>query len=373
MRLIDKNIIIGSYGQMFAELYIDLLINRCEIPSDDICFVALDNQISSQCNSVCGVPAYNFSDCSLDEFSECRSITTISLNPSNSSQLEQIITTTPKLIEKIYVHLTEDEVNRWVSTKKQYGELTITKKNYMSDACLRIIPKIENFIAAETPFREKLQHVLERDNFKIFDARDAFRSLPDNTWRLFSRLYEEDKKSSKPEQKILFGAKQGVFSIKYILGVFKELSSRGKLLDYKYMVFTYKKDKSVRIILDLYCIYMRNIKRKNIDISYPTASNAISYNALIMSCNHLILQYRGSMTTAKSYIALGCGTVHVERGSNNEIELCQNDGINAGIYSNTAELIDNITNNAIDIVDNKRLIEENYDYKYKVLNKIYRA
>ncbi|MFA0508764.1 MULTISPECIES: hypothetical protein [unclassified Vibrio] len=363
----EKHLIVGYSSHIFVNLYIDMLINKCAIHKKNLYFLTLDNNVIK--NSI--IESKYYKDFSLEEISSAKSITFISLNKNNSFLFNDICSFNETSIEKIYVHLTEDELTRWVKTKSKNGFLKVTPRNYMSDDCITVLKKIRNFIAAEKAFNQDLQYVLERSDFNITDARDAFSVMPTKELEKFQELYKLKSQAINPEEKILIGAKRGVFTLSETISILNDLDKKGALLDYKYMIFTYNKRRKYRILLDVYCAYLRFFKRKNIDISFPTVTNGVTYNALVMSCNHIILQDRGSMTTIKEYIRMERGIVHVRDKSRNYRELTETIGVQVESYQNFSELASNIVNSKINIKENSLLVVNFFNKSFERLRKVY--
>lgn len=371
MKFNDKNIIVGFSNHIFVNLYINTLVSKCGIDKSDICFVTLDDTTESESSRI-GIETYNHTDCPLDEFTSCKTITFMSLGIFNSFLIRKIFEHSAKMIEKTFIHLTDDEVARWVKVKNKTGKLIVNKRSNIDADCIYVIDNAINYIAPNEPFHSSLKFVLGRDNFKLFDGRDAFKTMPTELWDKFTTLYQGDKEHSKPEDRILIGAKRGAFSLLDTISILQNLQAEGVLPKYKCMVFIDKKHKSHRVCIDLYLAYLKHIKKCDVDISFPTPVNNITYNALIMSCSHLILQGRGSMTTARCFISQGRGIVHVLSDSPNEIELTRSEGVKVASFNNFKKLAGNIKNNSINISHNQEKISNSYTLKYEVLSHIYK-
>ncbi|PMH46094.1 hypothetical protein BCU68_09315 [Vibrio sp. 10N.286.49.B3] len=364
----NKNAIIGRTSHTFLKLYIDMLIHKCDCSKDDICIIATDNSLTiSELDGVMVIP---FESVSNEDFIECKTITAISLSTHNSSYLSKIIDI-GDVRDKLYIHLTDDEVDRWLKTKDKHGELIPTKSNSFDDDCKHVLNHVKNLIAPRDYFEPSLQYLTGRDDLNFIDARDAFKSLPTLLWDKFSDVYTIDETQTAPENRIMIGAKRGVFSLFEVIALIQNLKKENLLPKYKLLVFTYKKKKSFRVLIDIYLGYLRKIRRCNVDISYPTATNSITYNALVMSCSHLLLQRRGSMSTTRSYLSLGRGVVHVEVDSPNYIELSKAESIKVAGYSSMRDVAKNIANGNIDLDINRKQIEERFEYKFSLLKDIY--
>lgn len=366
----DKHLIIAMANNIFTSLYIDMLINNVGVNAGDLAFVSLDNGDVTALSSKYKVLSGYVRDFSVGDFAQAKTITFISLYKSNSFLVRELLDYQLELIDKIYVYLTEDELDRWVATKVKYGKLVVTKRNFVESSCIEVLPKLKNFIVAES-FSDELEYVLEHNNFNIINARDAFSVLPVKLLARFEALYEDQSPNTLPEKKVLIGAKRHVFTLSEVLSFLRAMEKVGALLDYKYMIFTYKKRKFFRILIDFYCLYLRHIKRKNIDISYPTTSNSVTYLALVASCSDLILQRRGSMTTVREYLKMGRGVIHVKEGTRNLNELTKTIGVDVAKYSTFEELAKNIKENNIDIQKNKKIAQQYFKNCYELLGKIY--
>ncbi len=371
MSLNNKNIIIGFSEHIFTKLYIDMLVTKCNVDSKNICLIALNDIKDSAFLTGTNIQNFSYKDCSFSDLEKCKTITLISLTSINSAYIKKAFEFSDEIIKKTFIHITDDEVNRWVKTKDKYGKLKDTKKNHTNKDCIFVLNKALNFIAPNEPFKAKLEYVTGRNNFKLYDARDAFRTMPSNIWEQFNRLYVNDSEYTNPEKKILIGAKRRVFSLPQILRILHYLHKHKLLPEFKCMIFTHEKRKVSKIIIDLYLIYLKYFKKCNVNISFQSPTNNITYNALIMSCSDIILQGRGSMTTARCFVSIGKGVIHVKKDSPNDIELTRSEGIEVANYLEFNELALNIKNNNIDISNNKEKIEHKYRLKYNVLSSIY--
>ncbi|SHI42700.1 hypothetical protein VA7868_03689 [Vibrio aerogenes CECT 7868] len=368
----NKNIIVGKSNHVFTNLYIDMLIHNCHIHPDNLGLITLDDEKNTCLPAEHDIFIDYYKNYQLQELSTAKTITFISLNAYNSFLIQALLDFSGVNADKIYIHLTEDELSRWKETHEQYGEIRETKKNSVSSCCLSVLPRIKHFIASEQAFRPEMEILLKRTDFTIVDARDAFSVMPVQLLNKFRELYSEQTQHTQPENKILIGAKRGVFKYLEIISFLRALDKAGILRDYKYMIFTYEKRKFFRVMIDLYCLYLRHIRKTIIDISYPTVTNSVTYNALLVSCSHIILQPRGSMTSVKEFIKMGRGVVHVEKDTRNHLELTLSVGVDVAAYSDPAELAENIKNNHIDIHANQLKVTQRFKDSFAKLNALYK-
>ncbi|RYU42407.1 hypothetical protein ERW49_17925 [Aliivibrio finisterrensis] len=368
MSIKNKNVIIGSADQIFVTLYVDMLVNKCGCLKDGICIVSTDGMFDTY--KLNGVDIISFDSISIEEFIECKTITAISLSHYNSYPLAKIINAND-VLDKLYIHLTDDEVERWLKTAIKHKKLKPTNKNLLDDNCMFILNHVKNIIAPREYFESSLQFLIGRMDINYIDARDAFKSLPTNLWDKFSNIIDGDDNEVSPEKSIMVGAKRSVFPIRQVISLIQAFRYEGLLPEYKFVIFTYKKKKSFRIFLDMYLVYLRLVRRCNVDVAYPTATNAITYNTLIMSSSHLILQGRGSMSTARSYLNLARGIIHVKKGTPNYIELSKSELIDVDGYLSMRDIAQNVKKAYICPVKNRKQMEKRFEDKYCILRSIY--
>lgn len=231
MQFDNKNIIIGDSNHMFTNLYIDLLVNKCGIDKSDICFVSLNKVENNSIINNLNIDICRHDVCELKVLKKCKTITLISLSTKNSKFIRKVFEYSNEFIKKTYIHLADDELDRWIKTKNKHGKLIKTKDNYVGDACIYILDRVSNFIAPNAYFRSNLEFVLERKNFALFDARGAYKTMPMELWNRFINLYNYKGQYTKPEHKILIGGKRNVFSAYESICILGHLRKKSSFLN----------------------------------------------------------------------------------------------------------------------------------------------
>ncbi|WP_210455413.1 hypothetical protein [Vibrio crassostreae] len=366
---LNKNIIVGFEHHVFTKLYIDVLIRKCSIREEDIILISLSENVQGTHLKGTNVKLLNYFTVDLAALSSCKTITAISIGLSNAPFLKSLLERSDEFIDKLYIHLTDDEVARWLKTIEKHGSLVPTRNNQINEDCLFVLSKVTNFIAPEPYFRPSLKTILKRKDLNFYDARDAFKSMPSELWDEFEAMQSKYVEENRPEKKILIGAKVDTFSVLEILSVIYHLGMSGVLNQHKLLVFVKPKRAFFRIIVDAFLALFK-IKCV-VDISYVTPTNNINYNALIMSCSDIILQGRGSMSTARSFVSGGNGRIHVKDGSPNFIEMTEAEGISVSGYNTLAEIPQNFGKKPKAADKNREIIKSRFLQKYQVLNKIY--
>lgn len=365
------NIIIGYSTHIFTLLYIDTLVKKCGINKRNICLLSLDNTPENFYLDQSEVKVFNYNYFSKDALLSVKSITLMSLVTNNAAYIRELFEYSDTFIDKTYIHLTDDEVARWVKTKNTHGKLQQTRNNNLNEDCLFLLTKNRHFIAPKQPFREYLEYVLERDNFNLYDARDAFKTMPSELWDKFKNVYRNRHTDTLPENKILIGAKRDSFSQIDTFKIIKALNKKGLFPHFKCLIFVAEKRQYFKLLLTLYSLYLKYFKRIDLNITCHGPANNVTYNSLVMSCSHLILQGRGSMTTARSFLSVGNGVIHIKENTPNDIELTKAEGVNVAKYLTFDELAEQILNTKINVKSNSDVIELKYLNKYEVLESIY--
>ena len=367
---LNKNIIVGFENHVFTKLYIDVLIRKCSIKEEDIVLISLSE--SDQINHLKGtnVRLVNYRNVDPAALVSCKTVTSISLSLSNAPFLKSLLECSDKFIGKLYIHLTDDEVARWLKTIDKHGSLIQTRNNQINEDCLFVLSKVINFIAPEPYFRPSLEKILKRQELNFYDARDAFKSMPSELWDEFECMRSKYVEETRAENKILIGAKADTFSVLKILSIIYHLGMAGVLNQHKLLVFVKPKRVFSRLVIDTFLTLFK--MKCVVDISYVTPTNNINYNALIMSCSDIILQGRGSMSSARSFISGGSGEIHVEVGSPNYIEMTESEGISVSGYNTLAGIPQSFEKKSKATDENRQIIKSRFSQKYQVLNEVYR-
>ncbi len=367
---LNKNIIVGFENHVFTKLYIDALVRKCSINEEDIILISLSEHSEGTCLNGTNVRLLNYRTVDLASLVSCKTITSMSLGPNNAPFLKRIMEFSGEFVSKLYIHLTDDEVARWLKTLEKHGSLVPTRNNQVNQDCLFVLGKALNFIAPEPYFRSSLEKILKRNNLNFYDARDAFKSMPSELWDAFEHIQSKHIDETRAEKKILIGAKADSFATFEILSIIYHLGVAGVLNQYKLLVFVKPKRFFSRIIVDTFLALFK--VKCVVDVSYVTPTNNINYNTLIMSCSDILLQGRGSMSTARSYISGGNGRIHVKGDSPNFIEMTEAEGITVCSYNALNEIPSSFEKKDKTYELNQKIMKDRFLQKYQILSDIYR-
>ncbi|WP_064609113.1 hypothetical protein [Photobacterium sp. J15] len=367
----NKHVIIGHGKHVFTNLYIDVLVNKANVDQDKLVFLTIDSDAETDLPSNVRVSCVSYDRALLSQLSEAKSFTLISFTSTNSFVVKDIYDFEKDLIKKVRIYLTDDELDRWKKIKQQKGVIAESKKLHISSDVVELLPRIKTFITLDKAFRGALSDVLGRDDFNIINVRDPFATMPVEHTDKLNDLFEMKLIHDKPENRILLGSKRERFTLKQLISLIKSFNKQGILNDYKFLLFHHDKVKFTRILIDLYCLYLRYVKKSIVTISYPTVTNSLTYTCMIMSCSHFILQPRGGISSARQYMTNGRGIVCVSEGSPNDRELSYGLGLDLIRFSSFDDLAKKIKNNNVDIEENKIKMREELSSYFKLLKSSY--
>jgi hypothetical protein len=370
MNFTNQHLVIGDSNSIFISLYIDVLVNRCHIKQDKIVFVTLDSELNNTLPKNIDIKFITYTDCPTESLATADSITLMSFHKGNSFVVKNLYALNQDLLSKVHIYLTDDEVARWRKIKKKKGRIVPDNKLIGSND-VEMLPYLKSFITSERAFRKPLNEVLGRNNFRIIDVRDPFSTMPVAQTDKFNEILEMDSVHDQPEKKILIGSKRGSFSFREVRQLLNSLNKQSLLEEYKFIFFTEKRRLRVRILTDLYCQYLRHIKKVLVDVSCPMVTNSLTYTSLIMSCSHFILQGRGGMSSVRGYISNGRGVVCVQKNTPNHFELTHGLELEVISYTSFDNLAQQIDSSDVDIQHNMRKMTATLDRYYQELKNLY--
>lgn len=378
-----KHIFLGSGKSWFLYLFIEQIVSFFDKQRlNEILFVDIEKNIEFSFNfSHFGIQTITLENLLRSKenwnISESKTLTLMSFDQNNAKSLSQLVSIWgEQLLHNVYIHLCENEISRWVQLLKN-GKLEASLKYQIDDNLIYLLGKIKNFILAKEPLLPDLCQVLgkNKEDINYFDARDCFLSISKKTYETMSLLFNTDPYYERVvEKKVVFGTKRDVFSPFFIIKVLNSLKKKKKILDFSYVVFTYKKNKWIRIVLDCYCLWLRHLCKKNIDISYPVyTENILLYNLNLWSASDIIVQKRGGMSSVRTYFLINNikTKVHVQKDSRDEKELSINEQFKVYSFSDVNELTNNLNDDYSSTKFNNEQANTVFRKKLEILKRIY--
>lgn len=303
MNFDNKNIYIIPQEDRFFRLQADYLIERVGVNLDDIVAIYIEDVVPVDINIYPGIKYYNAKNVNLHDLKNARSITTMSLAKYNSELVARIIKTHPMIVDKLYVLITDDEVDRWEIQFEKYGKLKPENKYNIDENVLFVLSKVKYFIGFENVFKSSLEAILERQ-VELIDAGCMFDILSTRDQEKLDAIVDISCEGST--KKMLFHTKpvnrnRDLFKFYCFVKAFYKVYAN----DAHFVVFAGGiRSRLALSIINLYAM-LRLSRHIKIDVVHPTDRR--SYALLLMSCDYLFLQARGGCGAARALMQNGRG------------------------------------------------------------------
>ncbi|MEZ8195319.1 hypothetical protein [Vibrio cortegadensis] len=368
-----KHVFIIAAKDNFFYLNADALINKAGVDPNKmvvLVFGASKTDLDMM-RKVDGVTYDIVNEQNIAALMEAKTITFMSVNAQNSQYINAALELDRNMVDKVHIFVTDDEIDRWNHSYKKYGELKVNTSPKITQQEIDVINKLRLFIGHSGTFFTKVKEILKRDDVKFIDAGVIFDTLACHIVNPLNDAILKNEQLAGKEQKILIGTKQKSVDLNEIKSILLSLCRYKAGESYKILIMWHKKHRKQRILLDLFIIWLRHVRRQTIDISYVTALSPVAYTALISSCSHIVLQRRGGASTVRSYLKLGKGILCVSAGSENEFGFKKALGLDVISFHSSDELVSGILNSKIDArLNAEKTIAEEFRSS-KVLSALY--
>lgn len=312
-----KNIFFISDRDYFFQLQADALINKVGIEADSILAVVYktgQGAVSSE--KPRGIRYIKYEDINLKDLLEAKSFTFISLNNWNSPIVEKLIDLNDCIIEKLYIFITDDEVERWRKNREENGVLSVDLNAHISESCIQVLKKVKFFIAPTPYFKPVISRALNRNALEFYNCSIIFDILPHEASGLLKKsLNVSGRNEPSQELRVLIGTKgvNWVFLLKIIWYFTKALRKR-ELNKVRILVLLEQKNQK---IIDRLLFLKRFLGVKVVDFTYLSRMPPHLYNATVASCDVILLQDRGGASTARLFCKWACGTLVIRKKTPN--------------------------------------------------------
>jgi len=353
MSLKNKHIFIITDIDKFFYLQANALIEKSKIKASSLCAIVIKGSGEDnfeKVKKVKGVEYIRYDEKIIDDIIQAKTITSMSLSSYNSWLINKLIKTDESILDKYYIFITDDEVDRWKSICAKNGELIADDTKFMTKDDVEILKKVKNMIALKIVFEPVISKILNRKiNFintgVIFDTLEFKKHL-----QLEALLsgYQVNN-----EFKILYGTK-GV--TKESIKEFYKFVSKLKLNNKKISFVIFARHPLKIILLELIRLYLRIFKNKNFGINYLNHTDPLTYTCIVMSCSHIILQDRGGASTAKLFAKLGRGALCIKNNIHNSYFFEKGHNLEILKYNSIEHLRDLIMQRDVDLEKNSKQI-----------------
>ncbi|SDS66640.1 hypothetical protein SAMN05216198_2471 [Halopseudomonas litoralis] len=358
---------IGDRDRFFY-LFGDALISKLGLPAEKVVSIVLKSG-RQPVNSprLTGVSYFNYADVEIESLSKAKSLTFMSLTKWNSPVVRRLISASDEFLEKIYIFITDDEVDRWKKNHAVNGRLVEDLKLDISGDCISVIEQVKFFIAPKAYFHEKIREISDRNDIEFFDASIIFDVLPHCYSEMMRRVFCENLEYGAGGARVLVETKG--FSWKKLFKFLKNPVFQQRSPDIQLFCFINPRR---RLLVEVFRAYQKVIGRGLFNITYLAPMPPQMYNAMLASCTHLILQDRGGASTARLFAKWGRGRIAVRRNSPNHLFLEECYGINLYVYDRIKEIDESFFDGVgFDPLDSAKNVCAEEDRSLSVLSSLY--
>lgn len=334
MNFKDKHVFFISDRDRFFFLFGDSLIAKLGLPAECIVPVVFESgmqPISSP--RLTGVFYMDYEEVGIDSFSEAKSLTFISLNEWNSPIVKRLIDARADLLEKLYIFITDDEVDRWRKNHTANGQLIEDPSLYISSDCIYVLERVKFFIAPKPYFHRAIREVTRRDDIGFVNASIVFDVLPHEYSEMMRRIFGKKFQYGGASHRVLVGTKG--YSWKKFLKLLNNPIFQRYASSIHLFCFV---SPSRRFLVEIFVLYKKVLGRSFSNITYLAPMSPQMYNAMLASCTHLILQDRGGASTARLFAKWGRGRIAVRKNSPNHIFLENCYGVDLYVYGREQDI-----------------------------------
>jgi len=352
----NKHVFIITDIDKFFYLNADAYINKVGISADRLCAVVLQTGSVDRFNElqfVEGVMYERFSEDVYAHVFKADTITSMSLMSYNSWFVHKLIEMNSSILDKLYLFLTDDEVDRWRIIFAKHGKLVPDLQLYFTDHDIAVLSVIKNVIAVPSTFKPLLKDIFKHE-VNYVDVGCVFDILPSYESSLLKKILPNS--SLQGAFKILWGSK----------GVTRR--SFHELLQFMWYVKVKNTEINVFtrnpfqvIAVSIVRAIINVVSKKGLTVICLNHMDPLSYCSMVMSCNYFVLQDRGGASTAQLYLKWGRGIVCIRQKSHNSEYFKSGLRVNFIEYNTVKDLWN-------DIVTNKISIKENSEQLYSLEN-----
>lgn len=364
--LTGKHVLFISNVDKFFLLYADALLSKVGVVADELVAVVYDSGRASRSQArIPGVHYLDFDPCHLAHYIDAKSLTFMSLLSWNSGIARSLIEHDERVLDRLYVFITDDEVARWDANVRKNGALMAEARRHISDDCIFSLSKIRNFIAPVPYFKNKISCVTGRKDLVFHDASPVFGILPSRSSLAFDGLLIDNDGYDAVKYRVLVGSKG--WSWRGFIDVLRSVNG-GLARDFQFVVFA---SSSQRLMIELYLAWRRRFEGVAFNIVFLENIPAVAYSAMVASCTHLVLQRRGGASTARVFCGWGKGTLMIEAGSPNNAFFKDVYKVDFLSFASEKQVVERILHGQVDVHGNSSAIAKEEQRSIGVLAQIY--
>lgn len=355
VELVDKHVFLIGDNDKFFYLQADSLINKAGVNQEHLCAIVLPYSDVDEFDSLRkleGVTYLKYSECLLAKIIKSKSITVMSLTCKNSWLVNSLLDLSSCLLSRLYLFITDDEVDRWSYVYNKNGVLIEDEKRLIGPDDLVVLSKINYFIAKETTFKPLISKVLERD-VDIIDCGIVFDTLPVKSHSMLDELLIDNPSSRSV--KLLYGTKG--MPTGEVVNFLLLCTKLAKKIN-KFNLVLLSQNPFKIMLFELFRLSMKVFKKKTLHIDYLNITDPFTYTVNVMSCSHIVLQGRGGASTARTFVKLGRGILCIKDLTHNADFFENSYNVKVLKYCSIEQLANKILNENVDLNINSKVLEK---------------
>ncbi|OEE09042.1 hypothetical protein [Aliivibrio fischeri] len=314
MSFFNKHIYIIPEVDRFFYLHVDALINKAGIAPESFCAIFITDDKNKTVNGYPGVEYINSQLIDFNELQSAKTITSLSLNSFNSAFIAELINFNESVVDKFYIFITDDEVDRWDRIYQEFGSLKARPNLHISNDDLFVLSKAYKFIGLEIIFKNTIERVLGRQ-VEFINSGCIFDILlcKDHNHIKNNIIFDKNKK----EKRIWFHTKNIIGGSNDIKKLVDAYISFAKAFDNNIHFVVFVNNIKTFLYINIAILYLKKVKKLPVKIDILNHTDQYSYMQQLATCDFLILQPRGGASTARSLIKIGRGMVCTLEGTKN--------------------------------------------------------
>lgn len=365
----NKNVYIIPESDHFFFLHIDALVTRGGIDPTDFCAVFISNDNERVIDGYPGVEYFNSNLVDFDDLKHAKTITSLSLSNHNATFIRELIDSSPEVIDKYYIYLTDDEVDRWESVYHDNGELIEDRSKELSADVMSVLSRVHVFVGPEAALKHRIEKVLQR-TVSFIDAVCFFYILPFEEHR---KVVDNVMYSDNEIKRVWYHTKtikRGFSGIRDFISLYHSFS---RAFSNKVHFIVFSSHPKTSFYLYFCLLYLRYIKKMKVSVDIVSHTDKYSYINQLQACDFLVLQPRGGATTARTLISMKRGMVCVLDNTMNKDGL-ENSYKMPLIYGKDYQAIAHkAANNLFDIQSSYDKMHQAEQNSIDVLKRLYRV
>ena len=169
----EKHIFFCRDMDTFINLFVDSLICKLNLNKDDLLIIVIPTKDRYPFNKALDVKYIDYKyECHAD-YAKAKSLSFISLNNTNSTVINEIIQTSDDVIKKLFILITDDEVDRW---NKNFNENFSLDEDFNQNISKEVIKSLSynlNFIMPQEYFYPILSKIINLEK-KILSTLQSY-------------------------------------------------------------------------------------------------------------------------------------------------------------------------------------------------------